>query len=145
MKWIISDINNLPVIICGIFYSVLCIFSIVTGLMYMLGKRELNPLELPDSFVNKLKQDQTKLKRFVFDAGLLTFVVGLVQGLTAYSLFKGHNKGLYYLALGFTIFSICSALTKLKKKFNIFPLLKSFAYISIFVVLLLSSTRALFF
>ena len=144
MKWIVTDFNNLYITACGIFYSVLCIFSIVTGIMYMSGKRKLNPLELPDSFVSKLEQDQTKMKRFVFDAGLLTFVVGLIQGLTAYSIFRGYSKTLYYIALGFTIFSICSALTKLKKKFNAFPLLKSIAYILILIVLLLPNTKALF-
>lgn len=144
MTWIISDINNLYITFCGIFYSILCIFSIVTGIMYMSCKRELNPLELPDTFVNKLKQDETKLKRFVFDAGLLTFVVGLLQGLTAYSLFKGHSKVLYFIAFGFTLFSIFSALTKLKKKFNTFPLFKSIAYITILIILLLPVTRTLF-
>ena len=33
---------NLPLILCGLFYGVLCIFSIVTGLIYMSGKRKLN-------------------------------------------------------------------------------------------------------
>ena len=38
---------------CAVFYSVLCIFSIVTGLMYASGKRALNPIELSDSFLQK--------------------------------------------------------------------------------------------
>lgn len=32
--------------ICALFYSVLCVFSIVTGIIYLSGKKELNPLEL---------------------------------------------------------------------------------------------------
>ena len=125
---------NCFVIISGIFYGVLCIFSIVTGIIYMSGKRKLNPLELPDKFVKKL-ENENLTKRFAFDAGLLTFVVGIVQGITSYSLITKSN---YYIALGFTIFSICSVAFKLKGKINIFPLLKSIAYISILVVLLLN-------
>ena len=29
MNWIITDSNNLLIILCGIFYSILCVFSIV--------------------------------------------------------------------------------------------------------------------
>ena len=131
------------VIIAGIFYGVLCIFSIVTGIIYMSGKRELNPLELPDKFVEKLKNEDL-VKRFAFDAGLLTFVVGIVQGITSYSLLIGRNRINYYIALGFTIFSICSVAFKLKGKINIFPILKSIAYILILVLLLLGKTRLMF-
>lgn len=131
------------VIFSGVFYSVLCIFSIVTGIMYMSGKRKLNPLELSDKFVEKLKNDNL-VDRFAFDAGLLTFVVGIVQGITAYSLFVRKGSFNYYMALGFTIFSIGSVVFKLKGKINIFPLLKSVAYVAILVILLLPKTRALF-
>ena len=129
--------------ISGIFYGILCVFSIVTGIIYMSGKRELNPLELPDKFVDKLKNDNLT-KRFAFDAGLLTFVVGIVQGITSYSLLIRKSMFNYYFALGFTIFSIGSVAFKLKGKINIFPLLKSIAYISILVVLLLNKTRMMF-
>lgn len=131
------------VIISGIFYGVLCIFSIVTGIIYMSGKRELNPLELPDKFVKKL-ENENLIKRFAFDAGLLTFVVGIVQGITSYSLLTRNNMTNYYIALGFTIFSIGSVIFKLKGKINIFPLLKSVAYISILIILLLNKTKILF-
>lgn len=131
------------VVVSGIFYGVLCVFSIVTGVIYMSGKRKLNPLELPDKFVKKLENDNLT-KRFAFDAGLLTFVVGIVQGITAYSLILRNNMTNYYIALGFTIFSICSVAFKLKGKINIFPLLKSVAYIAILIILLLSETRMLF-
>lgn len=134
---------KLFVYISGIFYSVLCVFSIVTGIIYMSGRRELNPLELPDKFVKKLK-DQNLTKRFAFDAGLLTFVVGIVQGITAYSLFVSRTMTNYYIALGFTIFSIGSVAAKLKGKINIFPLLKSVAYILILILLLLPQTKLLF-
>lgn len=135
--------NKVLVIISGIFYSVLCVFSIVTGIIYMSGKRKLNPLELPDKFVKKL-ENENLTKRFTFDAGLLTFVVGIVQGMTAYSLFVRKSIVNYYIALGFTIFSICSVAFKLKGKINIFPLLKSIAYIAILIVLLLNDTKMLF-
>ena len=74
-------------IICGIFYSVLCVFSIVTGGMYALGKKELNPLELSDRFMEKYK-DPEKLKDFTVKMGLVTVVVGIAQGITAFSLIR---------------------------------------------------------
>lgn len=135
--------TNILLNVSGVFYGVLCLFSIVTGIIYMSGKRELNPLELPDRFVEKLKNENLT-KRFAFDAGLLTFVVGIVQGITSYSLFVRRSMFNYYFALGFTIFSIGSVAFKLKGKINIFPILKSIAYISILILLLLSKTKLLF-
>ena len=142
MSWVISDYHNWPLILCGLFYSVLCIFSIVTGIIYMSGKRELNPLELSDQFVKKLDTPD-KLKAFTIKMGFVTFVVGIVQGLTAFSIFKGHNIVLYCIALGFTIFSIMSVLFKLKGKINAFPLMKLVFYLLILIILLLGSSRAL--
>lgn len=136
--------RSLPVILCGVFYAVLCIFSIVTGLIYMSGKRELNPLELSDSFVKKLS-DPLKRARFAKKMGFVTFIVGIVQGITSYSILKGSSPLDYWIALGFTLFSIGSVSVKLKGKINAFPLLKAIAYISILIILLLSSTRVLFF
>lgn len=143
MNWIITDFNNILLILCGVFYSVLCIFSIVTGLIYVSGKKELNPLELSDKFVEKLKDKET-LKNFTIKMGWVTFIVGLIQGLTAFSIFKGHSTILYVIAVGFTIFSICSVLFKLKGKINAFPLLKLVFYVAILVVLLLNNSRLLF-
>jgi hypothetical protein len=51
----------------------------------------------------------------------------------------------YWVALGFTLFSIASVGFKLKGKINAFPILKLIAYLAILTVLLLGSTRALFF
>ena len=127
--------KNMPLILCGIFYSVLCVFSIVTGLIYASGKRKLNPLELPDSFVNKLNEED-KLKQFAIKMGYVTFIVGIVQGLTAFSLFKAKGLLFYLIAFGFNLFSIASVLFKLKGKINAFPLLKLCAYIMILIVLL---------
>lgn len=50
MNWIICDYHNILLILCGIFYSVLCIFSIVTGLMYASGKKKRKPLRKRASF-----------------------------------------------------------------------------------------------
>jgi len=119
-------------ILCGVFYSILCIFSIVTGLIYVSGKRKLNPLELSDKFMEKLS-DPEKMRQFTTKMGWVTFVVGLVQGMTAYSIFSGKY---YWLALGFTIFSICSVAFKLKGKINAFPLLKCVSYVAILLVLI---------
>ncbi|MBQ1468343.1 MAG: hypothetical protein IIZ27_07695 [Solobacterium sp.] len=128
---------------CGIFYGVLCVFSIVTGLIYVSGKRELNPLELSDTFMEKYK-DPEKRRQFAVKMGWVTFVVGIVQGMTSYAIFKRNSPAGYWFALGFTIFSICSVAVKLKGKINAFPILKCIAYTAILILLLLGETRALF-
>ena len=144
MNWIISDINNILVILCGVFYSVLCIFSIVTGLMYAGGNKKLNPLELSDQFVSKLDTEE-KLRKFTKKMGWVTFTVGIVQGITAFSLFKGYSPIFYFIAFGFNLFSICSVLFKLKGKIDAFPIIKLVFYLLILIILLLKSSRALFF
>ena len=130
--------------LCGIFYAVLCIFSIVTGLMYASGKRKLNPLELSDRFMRRYAEPDRQ-KRFAIKMGWVTFAVGIVQGITAFSILHRHMPVLYWIALGFTLFSIASAAWKLKQKFNAFPALKCAAYAAILVVLLLGGARAQFF
>ncbi|MBQ9687029.1 MAG: hypothetical protein IJV41_10870 [Oscillospiraceae bacterium] len=92
---------------CGVFYSVLCVFSIVTGLMYATGKKELNPLELSDQFMSK-NQDPEKRKRFTIRMGWVTFVVGIVQGITAFSIFRAGSAALLpnIINLGMFSFSV---------------------------------------
>ena len=130
--------------LCGLLYALLCVFSIVTGLIYVSGKRKLNPLELSDRFMARLS-DPEKLRRFTVKMGWVTFAVGIVQGFTAYALFRRSGGLCYGIALGFTLFSIASVAFKLKGKLSIFPLLKCAAYLTILVVLLLPGVRALFF
>lgn len=144
MVWSAFESHNVALVLCGAFYAVLCVFSIVTGIIYMSGQRELNPLELPDSFVASLS-DPARRAAFARRMGLLTFVVGIVQGLTSLAILAGGSPGRYWLALGFTVFSICSVAFKLKGKINAFPLMKLAFYLAILVVLLLGGTRALFF
>lgn len=144
MDWNFQDLNNLPLVFCGIFYAVLCIFSIVTGVIYMSGKKELNPLELSDGFVARLNSPEKRLQ-FTRRMGLVTFIVGIVQGVTAWSILRGRSQVYYWIAVGFTVFSICSVVFKLKNKINAFPLLKLICYALILLILLLESTRALFF
>ncbi len=135
---------TLPLALCAVFYSVLCVFSIVTGLMYARGKRKLNPLELSEKIMSRLS-DADKLKRFTVRMGWVTFVVGLVQGLAAFALFRRGSGLLYGIALGFTVFSVVSVLIKLKGKISLFPLLKLAAYLAILLVLLLPGARSAFF
>ena len=71
--------------------------------------------------------------------------MGIVQGITAFAIFRRGIPALYCLALGFTLFSIASVGFKLKGKINAFPLLKLAAYLGILIVLLLRSARGLFF
>ncbi len=120
---------------CGVFYAVLCVFSIVTGLLYAGGKKELNPLELSDRFLSKY-QDPEKRRRFAVRMGWVTVAVGIVQGITAYAIFRAGSPLRYGVALGFTVFSICSVAFKLKGKINLFPLLKCVAYVAILVILI---------
>lgn len=136
--------HNIPLVLCSLFYAVLCVFSLVTGLIYMSGRRELNPLELSDAFVKRLS-DPVKRAAFARRMGLVTFVVGIVQGMTSFAILAAGTPGRYALALGFTLFSICSVGFKLKGKVSAFPLMKLAFYLAILVVLLLGSTRTLLF
>ena len=131
-------------LLCGILYAVLCVFSIVTGLMYASGKKKLNPLELSEKFMSRYT-DSDKLKRFTIKMGWVTFLVGIVQGITSFAIPHRHNAVLYWIALAFTLFSIASVAWKLKGKINAFPVLKCIAYTAILVVLLLGGARAQFF
>ncbi len=135
---------SLFLIASGVFYGVLCVFSIVTGCIYISGKRQLNPLELSDSFVAKLDTPE-KMSAFAKKMGFVTFIVGIVQGITSYSILGGRSPVCWWIAFGFNLFSICSVLFKLKGKISSFPLLKLVCYTVIFIVLVLSSTRALYF
>ena len=127
----------------GVFYAVLCVFSLVTGLMYAVGNRALNPVELSDAMLAGLSTPGA-LERFALIMGWVTFAVGIVQGITAFSIFKKGKKALYYIALGFTLFSICSVGYKIFGKFSFFAFSKTMAYIAILIVLLLPTSRRLF-
>ena len=131
-------------LLCGVFYAVLCVFSIVTGLMYASGKKALNPLELSDQFMSRYT-DPEKLHRFTIGMGWVTFFVGIVQGFTSYAIIRRGTAGFYWVALGFTLFSIASVAVKLKGKVNAFPILKCFAYTAILIILILPAVRDLFF
>ncbi len=133
---------NLMLMVCGSFYSLLCVFSIVTGLMYAGGKKDLNPLELSDDFMSRY-EDPEKLKKFIIKMGWITFAVGIVQGITAFSIFRAGSAVLYAVAVGFTVFSIASVTFKLRGKINLFPVLKSIAYVAILLVLIVA--RSAFF
>ena len=130
-------------ILCGAFYALLCVFSIVTGLLYAGGKKELNPLELSDRFLARYA-DPEKRARFAVRMGWVTFLVGIMQGVAAFAILRGHSSLLYWIAMGFTLFSIASVACKLKGKISLFPILKSVAYVTILVVLLLPGVRARF-
>ena len=139
-----SNEPGIPLILCGVFYGGLCIFSLVTGLIYMSGRKELTPVELSDSLMERLS-DPKKRRNFARKMGLVTFIVGIAQGLASMAILKSRTPFSYRFSLGFTVFSIVSVLIKLKNRVNAFPLAKLAAYSAILVILLLGSTRALFF
>ena len=124
-------------ILCGAFYALLCVFSIVTGLMYASGKKELNPLELSDRFLARYAEPEAR-RRFAVKMGWVTAAVGVAQGIAAFAILRGRGAALYWIALGFTLFSIVSVACKLKGKRSLFPILKLAAYLAILTVLLLS-------
>ncbi|HCK87911.1 MAG TPA: hypothetical protein DHW39_03775 [Erysipelotrichaceae bacterium] len=136
MKWVLTA--------CGMFYELLCVFSLVTGYKYWKGMLELNPLELPDSFDQKLS-DPKERKAFAEKMGKVTMAVGVAQGIAALCILKGSTPLPYFIALGFTIFSICSVAYKLKGKISTFAVLKAIAYTAILIALLLPGARAAFF
>lgn len=131
-------------LLCGLFYALLCVFSLVTGLMYASGRKKLNPIELSEQFMRRY-EDPEKLRRFTVRMGWVTFAVGLAQGLAAFAILKGQGAVLYWIALGFTLFSLASVAWKLKGKISAFPLLKCAAYLSVLTALLLPAGRAWFF
>ena len=135
---------NAFLVICSIFYAVLCIFSIVTGLMYAGGNKELNPVELSDRFMSRYS-DPEKIRAFAIKMGWVTFAVGILQGITSYAIYRGNSAVLYGIAFGFTLFSIVSVGFKLNGKVSVFPVLKGIAYATILIILLLPSSRIHFF
>jgi len=88
----------------------------------MSGKRKLNPLELSDKFVKKIKD----MDKFTKKMGLVTFIVGIAQGISAIGLYK--ISYLTYFSLAFTIFSFISAFTKLWNKWSNFAFIKLICY-----------------
>jgi hypothetical protein len=112
--------------------------------MYASGKKKLNPLELSDKFMSRYT-DSDRLMRFTIKMGWVTFLVGIVQGITSFAILHRHNAVLYWIALAFTLFSIASVAWKLKGKINAFPVLKCIAYTAILVVFILGGARAQFF
>ena len=129
------DSGNVALIASGLFYAVLCVFSVVTGAIYLAGRRRLNPVELPDRFVKRLG-DEGKIERFARIRGLVTIVVGIVQGVSAYAILFANGAWARWFAVGFTVFSLCSVLFKLKGKISAFPLLKLGAYVAVLIALL---------
>ena len=131
-------------LLCGVFYAVLCVFSIVTGLLYAFGKRELNPVELSDDFMSRLA-DPEKRRKFAARMGWVTFAVGVAQGITAFAAIRAGRPLFYWIALVFTLFSLFSVAVKLKGKLHAFPFMKFAAYLAILVLLLTGGARAEFF
>lgn len=140
MNWIITETNNLPLILCGIFYSILAIFSIITGLMYVLSKRKLNSIDLPDKLIKKLNTKE-KLTKFTFKIGWITLIFGIFQVIAALSIFKGYNVILWWIVTCFTIFSIILESFKLKSKTNKFSIIRLIIYIVILFILIISGAR----
>ncbi len=117
-------------ILSNFFYGLLCIFSIVTGIMYATGKRKLNPVELSDKFMKKIKDTDSFAKKM----GIVTIIVGIFQGLVPV-LIINTDIWFYYILI-FTIFSICSVGYKLYGKISKFAIIKLVCYLLILIALL---------
>ncbi len=137
-----------------IFYSILCVFSIVTGILYVSGKRELNPVELSDNFVKKIKNK----KKFAKRMGIVTIIVGIAQGFTAiclitdllyyyqsFSWYTGPHISYipfsFEVELGFTILSFISVFIKLWNKSSKFAWIKIICYSLILFALVFSLVK----
>ena len=131
--------------VSGLFYAVLCVFSIVTGLLYATGRRKLNPIELSDIIMDRL-DDPHKRAVFTRRMGWVTVVIGIIQGMTAWCFFSHRGGFAYGIAFGFTIFSIASVSAKLLRgRFSTFAATKLVLYICILIILILPSARPVFF
>ncbi len=117
-------------ILSNFFYGLLCIFSIVTGIMYATGKRKLNLVELSDKFMKKIKDTDSFAKKM----GIVTIIVGIFQGLVPV-LIINTDIWFYYILI-FTIFSICSVGYKLYGKISKFAIIKLSCYLLILIALL---------
>jgi len=129
---------------CGIFYTILCIFSIVSGIIQICSPN-LASVELNEAMISTIQAflDSTgiTINRFF---GIITILVGLLQGLAALAIWKGESKFGYWYTMGFTIFSLLSCSSKLFMSINFFSITKIIAYLLVIVILLLSVSRAQF-
>ena len=76
--------------------------------------------------------------------GIVTIVVGVLQGLAAFSIWKGKSMLGYRYVIGFTIFSLLSCSSKLFMSVNLFSIAKITAYILVIIILVMSASRAYF-
>ena len=131
--------RGIPAIIAGTIYGALCIFSLTVGIYYMASKASLNQIELNQATVEKLTASLPCSINIFF--GILTFVVGLVQGFSSYCLLGGKRKWMWGFALGFSIFSLISCSSKLFMSVNAFSIVKCCVYIMIIAFHFLKITR----
>jgi len=130
-----------PLSLCGIFYGALCIFSLVMGI-YTMCCTELNMIEMSQEAVQELCDKlNTNEQMLCVYFGLLTFIVGVVQGISSYGIWKGNSNGLYWFAVGFTVFSLLSCSSKLFMSVNAFSIVKIVCYVLVLAVLLSRSSR----
>ena len=131
-------------------YSGLCIFSLVVGLYFMINYRNIDYLSLglSEQIINTVNRfiglANGQYNKLVIISGLMTFVVGIFQGITSISLLKGHKKFHYSFALGFTIFSLLSCSSKMIMAVTLFGIAKVFVYLFIIFVLFQRNVRSLF-
>jgi uncharacterized membrane protein len=106
MVWIL-------IIFSTIIYSILCAFSIKTGVLYIIGRRELTNEELSDSTIKKIKDK----KKYAKKIGIATFIEGIFQGIAAIfillAIINSKLIVLYDIAMIFNVFSFISIFIKL--------------------------------
>ena len=131
--------RGLPGTLCGVFYGCLCIFSLVMGLYYWIFAPDLSMIELSRNMTDRLSSVFSAPLTTVF--GILTFSVGILQGLASYAILKATKKSLYRYAVGFTVFSLLSCSSKLLMSVNAFSIVKIVCYTAILVILLATKIR----
>jgi len=134
----------IPLSICAVFYAILCIFSIVVGII-TISSGSFSVIELNQDAVSLIENALSTINTgtAVF-FGLITIVVGILQGLASAFILLGHSRIGFWYAIGFTLFSLLSCSSKLFMSVNLFSIAKIAAYILVLVFLLLPVSRIYF-
>ena len=137
-----KEINKLGLLrfLCGLFYSGLCIFSIIVGLYYCISNNALNQIELSQTALDTMTRVIPVSVSLFF--GILTILVGIAQGVSAYGIFSIASPKLYRFAVGFTVFSLLSCSSKLFMSINAFSICKIVAYIAVLFILIKNRSKS---
>jgi len=144
-NFMFNEIKNRPLQakFVGIVYAGLCIFSIVVGLYYIFAQVDINMVELSQEIKDNMAAFFAPFP-LVKVFGIITFTVGVLQGISAYGMLISKNKKVYYLAIGFTIFSFLSCASKIYVVVSLFALAKIVMYALMIACIFSSKVRKIY-